>query len=88
MAAESSYIKNNVCGSVVLNDGTGTPTYGNYYVKSYKATKYAAEIQPRQLWRTGRIEEFPRHLGVHHLLREAITSLLNERRDEEPDDEG
>jgi len=70
----------------IRNDGTGNESYGNYNVLAYRGVS-AGKSQAIRVWRTGTIRSFPRHLGVHQLLREAITSLLNEDRSQELDDD-
>ena len=61
----------------IANDGTGTPTSGNYIVKLYKSSRYA---KSSGIWRQARFGNFPRRaLGPYDLLLCALTVALGNR---------
>ncbi len=59
--------------AIITNDGTGTPTRGNYNVQ------LSRRGAPKSIWRRARVHGFPRkRLGSWHLLGRAITAALEE----------
>ena len=57
------------------NDGTGTKALGNY---NYKITKKGSEA----LWKSGRVEGFPRkRLGHWDLIFRCLKDAIGERND-------
>lgn len=58
----------------IANDGTGTKSRGNYMVRT------AIRGQPKQTWRRGVVEGFPRlELGVYDLLLRALVGTVGDR---------
>ncbi|MEK6880319.1 MAG: hypothetical protein AABY22_11955 [Nanoarchaeota archaeon] len=59
------------------NDGTGSPTIGNY--NSYFLKKGRSKIKKASdIWRQGRVEKFPRQrLNAWNLLYRALHIALN-----------
>lgn len=58
----------------IVNDGTGTPTHGNYDVR------LLTWHDPPRVWRKGRVEGFPRQrLGPYDLLLRALATTVGAR---------
>ena len=58
---------------VIANDGTGTPTKGNYKVSLSHAGSYAKKVGA---WKSGKITGHLRKLSPYHLVQSAIAAAL------------
>lgn len=60
------------------NDGTGTPTYGNYVAKLYTSK--------RRLYRRGCVKHFPRRRSVWRLVKLALDATLRDGSGQDEED--
>lgn len=63
---------------VLINDGNGTPTLGNYHVYLSKQRHKPSKRTLTASWRT-KLMGFPRRrLGVYHLIYQALRATVGE----------
>jgi len=62
----------------ISNDGTcKDPEIGHYDVILYKRLgKNRGNRKSREVWKRGRVENFPRQLGPYELLRRALNNAM------------
>lgn len=63
--------------ATITNDGKGTEDAGNYNAVLFKSPEYAREPG---VWKSGRVENFPRaRLGPWDLLYRALRAMIGRR---------
>lgn len=66
---------------IIVNDGKGTMTKGDYDVQLLKAAEYA---KTPGVWKRGKVKGFPRKmLGPYDLLYRALRACVADRNKEE-----
>lgn len=67
---------------VIVNDGTGSLTRGNYRVRlsTKRGFKDPRKPKPGEVWRECRVEEFPRkRFGTWDIMHKALRTMLRGR---------